>query len=89
MGFFFLFAASFAFLAMGLAAMGLDLLTSLSGAAAALANVGPGLGPTIGPEGGYELLPDGAKWLLSFGMLVGRLDIYAVLVLFMPAFWRG
>ncbi|HLF58968.1 MAG TPA: TrkH family potassium uptake protein [Alphaproteobacteria bacterium] len=89
MGFFFLFAASYAILALGLGAMGLDTLTCLSGAASAIANVGPGLGPVIGPEGNYAALPDGAKWLLSFGMLVGRLDLYTVLVLFVPAFWRG
>jgi len=89
MGFFFLFAASFALLALGLGAMGLDLLTCLSGAASAIANVGPGLGSVIGPSGSYATLPDGAKWLLSLGMLAGRLDLYTVLVLFVPAFWRG
>ena len=89
MGFFFLFAASFGLLALGLAATGLDLLTSVSGAASAIANVGPGLGPVIGPSGSFAALPDAAKWLMSFGMLLGRLDLYAVLVLFVPAFWRG
>ncbi len=89
MGFFFLFAVIFGLIALGLAAMGLDLLTSISGAASALANVGPGLGPVIGPAGNYAALPDGAKWLLSFGMLLGRLELFAVLVLFTPAFWRG
>jgi len=89
MGFFFLFAVSFALLALGLSAAGLDPLTSLSGAAAALTNVGPGLGGVIGPSGSYGELPDMAKWLLSLGMLAGRLDLYTVLVLFLPAFWRG
>lgn len=89
MGFFFLFAVSFAMLALGLSLTGLDPLTSLSGAASALANVGPGLGRVIGPSGSFEELPDTAKWFLSFGMLVGRLDLYTVLVLFLPAFWRG
>lgn len=89
MGFFFLFAVSFALLALGLSLLGLDLLTSLSGAASALSNVGAGLGPVIGPSGSFATLPDGAKWLLSFGMLLGRLDLYTVLVLLVPAFWRG
>lgn len=89
MGFFFLFALSFAVLALGLGLAGLDFLTSMSGAAAAIANVGPGLGPVIGPEGNFSSLPDAAKWLLSFGMLIGRLELYTVLVLFAPSFWRG
>jgi trk system potassium uptake protein TrkH len=89
MGFFFLFALSFSVLALGLGLLGLDFLTSVSGAASAIANVGPGLGSTIGPGGNFASLPDAAKWLLSFGMLLGRLELYTVLVLFAPAFWRG
>jgi len=72
-----------------LMALGLDFLTSASGAATALANVGPGLGEVIGPAGNFEPLPNAAKWLLSFAMLLGRLELFTVLVLFVPRFWRG
>jgi trk system potassium uptake protein TrkH len=89
MGFFFLFAVSFGVLALALGLMGLDLVTSLSAAATALANVGPGMGSVIGPGKTFAALPDAAKWLLSFGMLIGRLEIYTVLVLLAPAFWRA
>jgi trk system potassium uptake protein TrkH len=68
---------------------GLDLLTSLSGAASAISNVGPGLGDVIGPNGNYKSIPDISKWVLSFGMLLGRLELFAVLVLFFPSFWRN
>ena len=88
MSFFFLFALCFCVLALGLAAMGLDFLTSMSGAATAIANVGPGLGDQIGPAGTFTNLPDAAKWLLAFGMLLGRLELFTVLVLFLPRFWR-
>ena len=75
-------------LALGLGALGLDLVTSLSGAATAIGNVGPGIGPLIGPAGNFAALPDAAKWLLSAGMLLGRLELFTVLVLFTPFFWR-
>jgi trk system potassium uptake protein TrkH len=88
MGFFFLFMVSFGVIAMALALMGLDYVTSISGAATALANVGPGLGETIGPSGTFQPLPEPAKWLLSFAMLLGRLELFTVLVLFVPRFWR-
>lgn len=67
----------------------LDFLTSASGAATALANVGPGLGEIIGPAGNFASLPDSAKRLLSFGMLLGRLELFTVLILFVPRFWCG
>jgi len=51
--------------------------------------VGPGLGDIIGPAGTFASLPDGAKWLLSAGMLLGRLELFTVLVLLSPVFWRG
>jgi len=89
MGFFFLFVGCFGFLAMGLGFMGLDFITAVSGAASAIANVGPGLGEIIGPAGTYKTLPDGAKWLLAAGMLLGRLELFTVLVLLTPGFWRG
>jgi trk system potassium uptake protein TrkH len=66
----------------------LDFLTSASASATALSNVGPGLGATIGPAGNFSSLPDTAKWLLSFAMLLGRLELFTVLVLFVPQFWR-
>lgn len=75
-------------LAAFLSALGLDPITSISGALTAVANVGPGLGPVIGPSGNFAPLPDAAKWALSFGMLMGRLEILTLLVLFFPAFWR-
>ncbi|MDN3608593.1 TrkH family potassium uptake protein [Vibrio ostreicida] len=72
----------------GLSALGLDTITSISGAITAVANVGPGMGPVIGPTGNFAPLPDSAKWLLSLGMLMGRLEILTLLVLFFPAFWK-
>ena len=89
MGFFFLFITCFAFLAAGLGLFGLDFVTAISGAASAIANVGPGLGEIIGPSGTFTSLPDGAKWLLSAGMLLGRLELFTVLVLITPGFWRN
>jgi trk system potassium uptake protein TrkH len=85
----FFYALTVAVLALALAAMGLDLVTSLSGAATAVGNVGPGLGDIIGPAGNFASLPPGAKWLLAFGMLLGRLEIFTVLIILTPAFWRN
>ena len=87
--FFSVFFVCYAALTIALMAFELDFLTSASGAATALANVGPGLGDIIGPAGNFSSLPDGAKWLLSFGMLLGRLGLFTVLLLFVPRFWRG
>lgn len=84
----FFFTMTIGVLALSLALLGLDPLTALTAAASAVCNVGPGLGPIIGPVGTYESLPDAAKWLLSAGMLLGRLEIITVLVLLTPAFWR-
>ncbi len=88
MGFLLFFMLSFGMLALLLGMTGLDPITALSGAASAISNVGPGLGPIIGPESSYTGLNDTAKWLLSAGMLIGRLEIFAVLVLFVPSFWK-
>ncbi len=88
-GFFFLYMLTFAILTLILAFDGLDIITSMSGAAAALANVGPGLGETIGPSGNYSTLSDFTKITLSFGMLVGRLELYPLLILFSVDFWRN
>ncbi|MDC0031159.1 TrkH family potassium uptake protein [Candidatus Pelagibacter sp.] len=67
---------------------GLDFITSISGAATSISNVGPGLGPIIGPNGNFSMLPDISKWILSLGMILGRLELFAILVLFLPSFWR-
>ena len=75
-------------IALGLTLVGLDWVTALTGAATAVCNVGPGLGPIIGPAGNFSTLPDAAKWLLTLGMLLGRLEILTVLVLFTKAFWK-
>ena len=72
-----------------LSVTGLDLITSISGAATAISNVGPGLGSIIGPNGNFSSLPDISKWILSFGMILGRLELFAILVLFLPSFWRN
>ena len=87
----FIFAFLFIFLiiALLLSLTGLDLLTAISGAASAISNVGPGLGEIIGPDGNYKSIPDISKWILAFGMLLGRLELFAILVLFFPSFWRN
>ncbi|MFC0710187.1 TrkH family potassium uptake protein [Azorhizophilus paspali] len=84
----FFFTITIGAIALGLSFIGLDLITALTGAATAVCNVGPGLGPTIGPTGNFASLPDSAKWLLSIGMLLGRLEIITVLVLVTPSFWK-
>ncbi len=86
--FFFLFLVTFAALAAALAATGLDYVTALTGAATALANVGPGFGEIIGPSGNFQPLNDMAKWLLAFGMLAGRLEILTFYAMFTRIFWR-
>ena len=68
---------------------GLDFITSISGAATSISNVGPGLGSTIGPNGNFSSLPDISKWILSFGMILGRLELFAILVLFLPSFFTN
>jgi trk system potassium uptake protein TrkH len=85
----FVYFLSFAALTAAVAATGLDFVTSLTGAAQALGNVGPGLGEVIGPAGNYKTVPDLAKWLLALGMIMGRLEFMAILVLFTRRFWRG
>ena len=67
---------------------GLDFITSISAAATSISNVGPGLGNIIGPNGNFSLLPDVSKWILSIAMILGRLELFAILVLFLPSFWR-
>ena len=89
MNFFYLFMLSFVVLALALGALGLDYMTAITGAATAICNVGPAMGPIIGPAGTFEPLPDAAKWLLSAGMLLGRLELFTVLMLLVPSFWRN
>ncbi len=88
MAFFGMFVVSLGLLAVALGMTGLDTITAVSGAATALANIGPGLGPVIGPSGNFASLNDTAKILLTAAMLVGRLEILSVYVLFTLRFWR-
>lgn len=87
--FIFTFLFIFLIIAMLLSITGLDFITSISGAASSISNVGPGLGEIIGPNGNYKDIPDVSKWILAAGMLLGRLELFAVLVLFFPSFWRN
>ncbi len=84
-----LFIVTLGVVAVLLSATGLDFITSVSGAATAIANVGPGLGDTIGPDGNFGALNDAAKWILLSAMLVGRLELLVVFVLFTARFWRA
>lgn len=68
---------------------GVDMVTAVTGAATAFGNVGPGLGEVIGPRGNFSTLPGFAKWVLALDMLLGRLEMFTVLVLFTRSFWRG
>ncbi len=83
-----MFFISILAIAASLSIIGLDVITSITGAITAVANVGPGMGQIIGPTGNFAPLPAAAKWILSFGMLLGRLEILTILVLFFPAFWK-
>ena len=89
MGFFYLYIICFVMLAILLGALGLDFITALSGAATSISNVGPGLGNLIGADGNFSTLPGAAKWIMVFGMLLGRLELFTVLVMLHPGFWRG
>ena len=89
LSFFVFYIAGYAVLTVVMTAFGLDLVTASSGVAQAMANAGPGLGPVIGPAGTFAPLADGAKWVLSLAMLLGRLELLTVLVLLSPVFWRG
>ncbi|MBT3599897.1 MAG: TrkH family potassium uptake protein [Candidatus Pelagibacter sp.] len=86
--FIFLYLVIFFLLTALLTLSGLDFVTSISGAATSISNVGPGLGSTIGPSGNFANLPEFSKWILSFGMILGRLELFAILVLFLPSFWK-
>jgi trk system potassium uptake protein TrkH len=86
--FIFIYMLSFALLSVALGLFDLDFVTATSSAATAIGNVGPGLGDIVGPAGNFATIPDGAKLLLAFGMLLGRLEFMALLVVLTPWFWR-
>jgi len=88
MVFAFIYVLTIIIIACLLSLLGLDPITSITGSATAVANVGPGLGPIIGPTGNFATLPDTAKWVLSIGMLMGRLEILTILVVCYRRFWR-
>ncbi len=89
MSFFVFFVVTMGLVSVALGMTGLDFTTSVSGAAAALANIGPGLGEVIGPAGNYQPLNDTAKWILIAAMLIGRLELLAVFAIFTLSFWRA
>ena len=88
MSFFFLYILTFFTSALLLSFSGLDFLTCISASASTISNVGPGLGEVIGPNGNFSSLENSSKWVLSLGMILGRLELFAILVLFIPSFWR-
>ena len=87
--FIYMYLVIFFILATLLSLTGLDFITAISGAATSISNVGPGLGSIIGPNGNFSSLPDISKWILTIGMILGRLELFAILVLFLPSFWRN
>ena len=88
LSFFFVWFLTFTLLALALSLLGLDFLTAFSSAATSIANVGPALGPVAGPEGNFAEFPDAAKWLMAIGMLMGRLELFTVIVLLTASYWR-
>ncbi|MBW2368859.1 MAG: TrkH family potassium uptake protein, partial [Deltaproteobacteria bacterium] len=87
MGFLALYMTIFAGSAVLLAGMGVDFVTALGSVAASIGNIGPGFG-MVGPVENYALIPDTGKWLLIWCMLMGRLEIFTVIILLVPEFWR-
>jgi trk system potassium uptake protein TrkH len=88
MGFTFLYLVFFVISSLVLTSMNIDIVTAISSAAATIGNVGPGLN-AVGPSSNYSGIPFFGKWMLIFNMLMGRLEIYTLVILFTPAFWRG
>ncbi len=86
--FIFLYIVIFFIVTALLSVSGLNFITSISAAATSISNVGPGLGELIGPSGNFSELSVSSKWILSLAMILGRLEIFAILVLFIPSFWR-
>lgn len=89
MGMLVFFTGTVLLMTLALGLTGLDFITSISGSLTAVANVGPGLGSIVGPAGNFANIPDAAQWVLSAGMLIGRLEFVTVFILFSPGFWRG
>ena len=87
--FIYMYLVIFFIIAALLSLTGLDFITAISGAATSISNVGPGLGSIIGPNGNFSTLPDLSKWILALGMILGRLELFAILVLFLPSFWKN
>ena len=87
MAFFLIYMMIFAFGTMVMSIIGLDFESAIGSTAATLGNIGPGLG-MVGPTGNYAAIPDTGKWFLSFLMLLGRLELFTVLIIFAPAFWK-
>ena len=87
--FVFIYFLIFFILSILLSLTGLEFISAVSGAATAISNVGPGLGEIIGPNGNFKEISESAKWILSFGMILGRLELFAVLILFFPSFWKN
>jgi trk system potassium uptake protein TrkH len=88
LGFFIMYMLSFIVGVLVFSFLGLDFETALGGAASTLGNVGPALGD-LGPAMNYDSLGTGARWWASFLMLIGRLELFTVLILFTPFFWRN
>ena len=86
--FFFIYILIFILSSICLSFFGLDFLTALSASASAISNVGPGIGEIIGPLGNYYSINDKAKWILALTMLIGRLEIFTILILFSKNFWK-
>ena len=87
MAFFLMYIMLFALGMLLLVALGLDFETAVGASIASLGNIGPGIG-LVGPVANYSFLPDTSKWLLSFLMLLGRLELFTVMILFSPHFWK-
>ncbi len=88
MSFFFLYILTFFTSALLLSFSGLDFLTCISAAASTISNVGPGLGPIIGPDGNYAILDSYSKIILIATMFLGRLELLTILILLLPSFWK-
>jgi len=89
LGFMTMYFLTFAVFSIALAVVGMDLVSAVTGSAQAISNVGPGLGPIIGPAGNFKSIPEAAKWIMAFEMILGRLELFTVIVLFTRSFWRG
>jgi len=85
--FFILFMGLFALSVVAMSLLGLDFTTAISSVAASIGNIGPGLG-NVGPTDNYGWVPMAGKWVLMLDMLLGRLEVYTILVLFVPELWR-